>query len=360
MSPEGLPWIERSGFNAFAGAENARESFPSQLLDRMGLSEGGPPGFEDAADIAASVQAITERILLALAEWTIRRTRKEHVAVSGGVFLNCTAVGDIAVRLGLGKLLTSPAPKDCGTALGAALLAGGCISRELLPRKLAGPFLGTQISGDEKIWNELGALGLARRVVGSGAAEVVDDLLKDKLVAVCEGALEFGPRALGGRSILARANARGSAARLNEVKKRYFFQPCAGTFSEKEAALVFSVMQPQPFMSAALEAGQVARDRCPAVLHVNGKCRIQIESEESPTIVRSILKELDKRGSPAVVVNTSFNGRDEPLPRTAEDSLRAYCGIAVDALIVPGWRVELDSKGRSELLLYLGAERVGS
>lgn len=351
VSPEGLPWVDPARFDPARGdADSAFRCFPERLLRELGLGEPSRDVMAHA-HVAAAVQALTEEIVVPLCAWQRRETGAASLAVSGGVFLNCVLVSAIKRHAGYRRVLTGPAAKDCGGSVGAAVLAYRALYGAGAAVEPAGPCLGTAITGDEEVWETAARFGAVERS-GDLAAAACRDVVEGRLVAVAEGRLEFGPRALGARSILAAPADPGVVERLNRLKGRFAFQPVAASLEAAAARELFGVREPEPFMTATYPAAPAAAAACPAVVHADGGCRVHVADGSAP-LLTALLDRLRAAGAAAVVVNTSLNRGGEPLPRTAADALGVYCGSDLDVLYHPGARVHLSPRAKRRVRALL-------
>jgi carbamoyltransferase len=338
-SPEGLPWIRPNSFRpAFWRPGNAAQCFPESLLQSLDLKRLRSDSCQ-AADVAAAVQDLAEEIVLELASWIGYQTGCKSISLSGGVFLNCIAVGKL-VKSGLfERVLTGPAAHDGGTAVGAGLHAAGGAESGRGEEPLT-PFLGGELNEDQFV-SSSGGMIFSPSSPEELARQMVDDLTAGRLIAVADGRLEFGPRALGGRSILGDASTISTVERINLAKKRFRFQPLAASMDAECAGRLFNVHSQEPYMTVAYTANDMARRICPAAVHADGTCRIHIVGAESPRSLQLVLAEMRRRGRLGVVTNTSLNDKGQPLPRTARDVAETLIGLpGVDVLYMPTLRIE--------------------
>lgn len=338
-SPEGLPWIRPDSFRpAFWRPGDATRCFPASLVRSLGLERLSPES-QPAADIAAAVQEVTEEIVLALAAWLRQKTGSSSLSLAGGVFLNCVAVGKLVSSGLFERVLTGPAAHDGGTAVGAGLFAAGGMEHGWKIDEGATPFLGGEL-GEDLEAVPTGSPSLSTSAPEELATQMVDDLTAGRLIALAEGRMEFGPRALGGRSILGDASEFATVALVNRAKQRFPFQPLAASMDAACAAQLFGVRSPEPYMTVAYTATEAARTVCPGAIHADGTCRVHIVGEDSPRCLQLVLAELRRRGRPGVVTNTSLNGKGQPLPRTARDVVETLAALPIDVLYTPVLRVE--------------------
>ena len=329
---------------------------------------GGPPRKPETEitqremDIAASVQDVVNEIVLTMGNHVFERTGIENLVMAGGVALNCVATGLLSSTGPFKKIWTQPAAGDAGGSLGAALwwwhqkLGNPRIPGK--PDGMQGAFLGTDIrpESDEDdemlrrlggVWEVLNEEELQNRI----AAEVADG----RVVSVARGRMEFGPRALGARSILGDARSPKMQKHMNlAIKFRESFRPFAPIVLEEDAAEYFDVAQDSPYMLLVYPVRESRRFKptgdgaelkglarlsaphsdIPAVTHVDYSARIQTVDKVRNPFTHAVLSEFKRLTGCAVMVNTSFNVRGEPIVNTVEDAYRCFMATEIDSLVV--------------------------
>jgi carbamoyltransferase len=283
------------------------------------------------ADLACSVQRVVEAVLLELVGWLRARTDHKNLCLAGGVALNCVANSKIHRRGGFRNVWVQPAAGDAGTALGAALALAGEAGEPISP--LTSAALGRGFSDDEI------AAGLAEAAIPHErpddlAAAVGDALADNQLVAWFQGRAEFGPRALGSRSLLADPRRIGNLERLNTVKGREQFRPIAPMVLAERAAEIFSGGPiPSPYMLFAHDVAHAWRSTIPAVTHVDGTARIQTVDHTDALLHATISRFAERTGVP-VIVNTSFNTSGRPMVDSPRDALECFGSAPIDVLAI--------------------------
>lgn len=290
------------------------------------------------ADVAATTQAVTEDVLVALAKEARRQTGADALCLAGGVALNAVANARLLRESGFARVFVQPAAGDAGGALGAALL--GAIGRgDARPAPLVTAALGQEI--DPAAGRALAdALGLRSRTVADPAVEVAERLARNEIVAVAQGRFEWGPRALGQRSILARPEDPAIRERLNAVvKRREPFRPFAPAVPEAAAARYFAEAPNDmtPFMTTTCPVHDAGLG---AVTHVDGTARVQTVTAASAPFLDRVLDLVGAATGSPVVLNTSLNGRGEPIVASATDALGFFCAHPVDSLVIGDLVVE--------------------
>lgn len=273
-------------------------------------------------DIAASVQKICEEVVMNIVSYGFAISEESKVCLAGGVALNCVANGKLAAKFGWENIWVQPAAGDCGGALGAAL------SKNKIRLLEFNPFCGESYSYKEVI-KVLEEKKIKYKQLKH--EDVAVDLAKEKVIAIFDDRMEFGPRALGSRSIIAKASSEKMKKVLNEkVKKREGFRPFAPIVLEENYKELFEMNTPSPYM---LFTTNVLDNKYPAITHINGSARVQTINTEEKKIYH-ILKEFEKQTGEKVLVNTSFNVRGEPIVSSPENALDCFFDSGIDALIL--------------------------
>ncbi|WP_111764971.1 carbamoyltransferase [Nakamurella deserti] len=295
------------------------------------------------ADLAASLQAVLEEVLLDLARGLREQTGATRLTMAGGVALNCVANSRLFADSGFDDIWVQPAAGDAGTALGGALYAAQQGFDELQP--FPGPDLGRGWSDDQ-----LEAVLRTARVPYDRpddiAETVAEALAADGIVAWFQGRSEFGPRALGHRSLLAHPGRADNLRRLNDVKGREQFRPVAPMVLAERAGGIFG-RGPlvSPYMLFVQDVAPEWIDRIPAVVHVDGTARIQSVDPATEPLVARMLTGFARRTGLPVVVNTSLNTAGRPMVDSPMDALECFGSTPVDLLALGPFAVRRDGSG---------------
>ena len=319
-------------------------------------------------DLAASVQAVTEEVMLRNARHLAKETGMKNLCLAGGVALNCVANGKILRDGAFDNIWIQPAAGDAGGALGAAYCAyhwhKGAPRTTNGRDKMRGAYLGPEFSQSE-IEERLHAAGAKFTVLGDDETieATARDLADEKAVGWFQGRMEFGPRALGGRTIMGDARSPGMQKTLNlKVKYRESFRPFAPSVLREDVAQWFDMDTDSPYMllvadvlekrrremTAAehelfgIDKLNIVRSEIPAVTHVDYSARVQtVHADTNPRYHAVISKFKELTGCP-VIVNTSFNVRGEPIVCTPEDAFRCFMGTEIEVLVAGNCRLEKD------------------
>jgi carbamoyltransferase len=287
---------------------------------------------DEHADLAASVQKRLEEVIFDLATWLYDAAEgPATLTMAGGVALNCVANARLAEKGPFRDIWVQPAAGDSGTALGAALHVAETGAGDTGP--MPGAALGRGWS-DEELQNELDRANLPYERPASIGATAAEVLSTGGLVAWFQGRAEYGPRALGHRSLLAHPGEKEITARLNDVKGREQFRPVAPMVRIERANEIFEGVVPSPYMLFVHTVKPEWRDRIPAVVHVDGTARIQTVDRADEPLVAELLAEFERRTGLPVVVNTSLNTAGRPIVDTPREALELFGSAPIDLLAI--------------------------
>jgi carbamoyltransferase len=303
------------------------------------------------ADLAASVQTRLEEVILALAEWLFAKTRCVHLAMAGGVALNCVANARLAEEGQFKEVWVQPAAGDAGTSLGAALYVARELGDTVAPMQTAA--LGRAWSDDE-IEEALRTAKLRFSRSTDVAVDAARAVAANGIVAWFQGRSEFGPRALGHRSLLANPRPAENLDRLNAIKGREAFRPVAPMVTNRRAADIFEGVLPSPYMLFTHRVRPQWRERIAAAVHVDGSARIQTVDERQEPLVARMLDEVERLTGTPVVINTSFNTSGRPMVDSPRDALECFGSAPIDMLIMGSFAI--DREGAFAAEPFAGAE----
>jgi len=338
--------------------------------DKFARLFGGParkpesPISKREMDLAKSIQEVTEEVVLTLARHAREITGKRNLCMAGGVALNCVANG-VLLREGIfDDLWIQPAAGDAGGALGAPLAvwhnAMGnprtvSVSNGRPRDAMQGSLLGPEFTREQiKDYLDFHQLPHEELPEADWARRIAELIAGENVIGLCQGRMEFGPRALGGRSIIGDARSPRMQSVMNlKIKYRESFRPFAPSVLEERVSDYFELDRPSPYMLLVadvvaarrvpkrgdeqdlplLEWVNRPRSDVPAITHVDYSARIQTVGEESPRY-HAILTEFEKLTGYGVIVNTSFNVRGEPIVCTPEDAYRCFMRTEMDTLVL--------------------------
>jgi len=286
-------------------------------------------------DLAASVQLVLEEVLLDMARALRSKTKVNQLCLAGGVAYNCVANGRLWREAGFGEIFIPPAAGDSGAAMGAALWhtfrRGAMIRHPVMTTAYWGP----QFS-EADCQAALRRAGLqSRRFADEELCDrVAQELSNGKLVFWFEGRMEWGPRALGNRSLLADPRREDIRALINaKVKQRELFRPFAPSVLAEEAGVYFDLPAPSPFMLVTVPVKPSAKGIIPAVVHVDGSARVQTVDRRANPLFHRLLQAFARRTGVPVLLNTSFNVQ-EPIVCSPEEAIRCFQRTEVDWLVL--------------------------
>jgi carbamoyltransferase len=287
---------------------------------------------QDHADLAASVQQRLEEVLLDLVGWLHARTGDRVLTLAGGTALNCVANTRIAAEGPFDEVWVQPAAGDAGTALGGALHVARALGDVTEP--MPGADLGRGWS-DEEIEAMLVTASIDYERPRDVADAVAETLASNGIVAWFQGRSEYGPRALGHRSLLAHPGHEANLERMNDVKGREQFRPVAPMVLLERAPQIFSRGPiPSPYMLFVHDVAPEWRERIPTVTHVDGTARIQTVDRADEPLVARMLECFERRTGLPIVVNTSLNTAGRPMVDDPRDALECFGSAPVDLLAI--------------------------
>lgn len=369
IRPDGSFHMDMAYFDYQTGLRMTNRKF-AELFGGPPLEPDVPPTQREM-DMAASIQAVTEKIVLRAAKHLQQLTQDTNLCLGGGVALNCVANGALQ-RAGIFEnVWIPPSPGDAGSAVGCALSAWHeYLGKPRHPKsdqpRESSNYLGPEWK-DEEIPDILRGLGAHFEVADEAAllADVADLLARGKVVGWFQGAMEFGPRALGARSILGDPRDAGMVQRMNlKIKHRESFRPFAPSVLAEHAQDWFEFpAASSPFMHTVapvalphqINAAQTAtglgrinekRSTIPAVTHINMSARLHTVSPESNPRFHALISRFHEMTGVPLLINTSFNVRGEPIVATPEDAWRCFMGTDMDVLVIGNCilRKELQAK----------------
>lgn len=310
-------------------------------------------------DVARSLQMVLQEVALQIARWLRQRTGESRLCMAGGVALNCVLNAHLRDSDLFDDIWVQPAAGDAGTALGAALWVDAR-ERESTERtyQMKHAYLGPAFS-EQSIEELLKTTKTPYRRLRDVSGEVADLLIADLIVGWFQGRLEFGPRALGSRSILASPINEDMQGRLNEIKDREDFRPVAPVVLEDEASAWFRNATVSPFMLFVHDVLPHRAAAIPAVRHVDGTARIQTISRDQNPLYYDLIRAFQARTGVPILVNTSFNIRGDPIVATPRDALAAFWTSPLDALVIGPFLIQKDSLEWQERRLQRAAAVAG-
>ena len=311
-------------------------------------------------DIAASIQKVTEDVMLKLAKSLKKEFNISNLCLAGGVALNCVANGKILKEKIFKNLWVQPAAGDAGGSLGAALALWHTEQnnpREVnLKDDMQGSYLGPEFSHDE-IKKQLDIAGAKYEILSDQKLidKTVEALLHEEAIGWFQGRMEFGPRALGARSILADPRSSHMQKNLNmKIKFRESFRPFAPSILKEDLSKWFDINIDSPYMLMVssvkkdktieidedkknlfgIDMLNLKRSRIPAVTHVDYSARIQTVHKETNEKYFNLLTKFKEKTNCPILVNTSFNVRGEPIVNTPQDAFNCFMGTELDKLVI--------------------------
>jgi carbamoyltransferase len=350
LAPYGQPKIELGAFidtktvpyrvHAKHIFGNGRGQF-SEMSAALGPQRVPESEIDDRhKNIAFAVQDACEIAMMNVVRLAVEKTRCRNVCLAGGVALNSKANGKIAASGLVDEIFVQPAASDDGVALGAALAPyldrGGRLPNKAMRHAYLGPEF-----DDAAIETALRTYKLRYTPLNNPAETAAELLAHGKILGWFQGRMEFGPRALGGRSILADARDPEMNAKVNNaVKFREWWRPFAPSLKKEAAGEYLESAADSPFMILTAQVRPEKRSVIPSVTHVDGSARPQTVEKEINPLYWRLLDEFEKRTGVPVIMNTSFNLRGEAIVHTPTDALRTFFSSGMDALVIGNFLVE--------------------
>jgi len=353
LAPYGEPGIKLDQFIDTEGANGTPYQVHTKRLNggRSGIAGGIAPALgaprvaESEIDgrhknVAFAVQGYCERAMMSVVRAALARTKSRTLCLAGGVALNSKANGRILASGIVDRIFVQPAASDDGVSLGAALAPYLDRGGKLPNRAMRHAYFGSSFD-DDAIETALKTYKLRYAKVGDPSVTAAELLAAGKILGWFQGRMEFGPRALGGRSILADPRDPDMTAKVNNaVKFREWWRPFAPSMKHEVAGEYVESATDSPFMILTAQVRKEKQSVIPAVTHVDGSARPQtVEREASPVYWR-LIDEFGKRTGVPVVLNTSFNLRGEAIVNTPTDAIRTFFSSGMDALVIGDFLVE--------------------
>jgi carbamoyltransferase len=316
--------------------------YPDTVANRLGgLHTAGPEAFTNAhKSFARELQRRIEEAILHVTQHLRKASGSRNLCLAGGVALNCVANGKLKAESGFENIFIPPAPHDAGTSLGAAAYLHYYADGGARPEPLSHAYLGQSFT-DEVIEAEIKRCNLPVHRLTDPAHEAACRLVQGEVIGWFQGATEFGPRALGNRSILADPRTPEMKDQVNRrIKEREGYRPFAPSVLEHAAEGYFPGLGSSPYMLFVVPASDKARAEIPAVVHIDGTARPQVVSPKSNPIYFNLISHFAEMTGVSAILNTSFNVAGEPIVNTPVDAIRCFFGSGLDALIMGSFLLE--------------------
>ena len=360
LKDDGSVWLNQKYFNYSTGLRMVKDSRWKKLF---GFGRREPEGKieQHHSNLAFAIQQVTEEILLKMAAEAKRVTGSENVCLAGGVALNCVGNGKLLKSRIFDRIFIQPAAGDAGGAVGAALAAYYIVFKNerkiSLPDSMSGSFLGPDFTSTEIEYTAKSFKAKFSKIedfndLSASVARILDD---GNVVGWFQGRMEFGPRALGNRSILGDARNSEMQKKLNlKIKYRESFRPFAPSVLTEDCAEYFELEQPSPYMLLVANVQQkhinsipenyyelplmerlyFERSDIPSVTHIDYSARIQTVHKETNPLYWELINQFKKITGYGVIVNTSFNVRGEPIVCTPDDAYKCFMRTEMDYLVM--------------------------
>jgi carbamoyltransferase len=312
--------------------------YSSKLIEKLGEPRRrGQPISEHFKNIAASTQETLEHCVASLVSHLHSLTDQRSLCLAGGVALNCSANRVLAKLPFIDHLFVEPASSDRGLALGCALYAAAAHGENIQP--ITHVFYGPSIQTEE-IEKAIALSGMPADHVDDPASCAAGFLAQGKIIGWYQGRSEFGPRALGHRSILANPTVANMKDQINaRVKFREEFRPFAPSVLDEKASELFDMRESSPYMTVAYDVRNPWNAKMPSTTHVNNTARVQTVSKESDPLFYELIRGVEQRTGCPSVLNTSFNIKGQPIVETPLDAISTFYGTGMDYLILGNYLI---------------------
>ncbi len=284
-------------------------------------------------DLAASAQKTLEKTVNHLANVSLSEAGCNDLCISGGVGLNCVTNGKLLKNPAIQNLYIFPAANDAGVSTGAALYVSALYEKKIKFSGLNHAYWGPHYTNSQ-IKKMLDSKKIKYRISTNLSREAAQLLAKDKIIGWFQGSMEIGPRALGGRSILASPRERTMLGKINKIKGRESWRPLAPSILDEYKEVYFEDASSSPFMLKAFQVRKDKRSEIPAVVHVDGSTRPQTVSRQANKKFWLLIDEFRKITGIPVLLNTSFNGPGEPIVCSPRDAIAMFYNSSLEYLIM--------------------------
>lgn len=288
-------------------------------------------------DIAATLQTKLETAALNLLETLYEQTGYKNLCIAGGVALNCAMNSALLNSDYVKRIFVQPAANDAGVALGSALELA--YEKGFKSKRMMHAYYGPEYTNDE-IKETLLKTKLDCSFYEDIEGVAADLLSKDKIIGWFQGKMELGPRALGNRSILASPTKSYTRDKVNDIKKRERWRPLAPSVLEEKMKFYFINTHPSPFMNLTFEVNPEKQHEIPAIVHVDGSARVQTVTKEANKRYYNLIKKFETNTGIPLLLNTSFNSRNQPIVRTPADAINTFKYVGLDYLIMGNWVIK--------------------
>ncbi len=316
----------------------AHDQLALKLSNKVKWDKNGRVNIQ-AANVSYLIQHITERILLSIARWAKENVSSNNVAMAGGVALNAKANMELYYSKLFNDVFVVPAANDAGGPIGAAAYVyEHVLGNTMKNGELEDVYLG-QVYNDSRINKVVRDSNFKFEYIGKDVGTVAELIAKGKVVTWYQGRSEVGPRALGNRSILANPAKKEMWAKLNKIKGREWWRPLAPSLLCNEKNKYFIHSKDHRFMTIMAKLLDNAKERVPAICHVDNTARPQMVHKNCNTTYYNMIDALKHITGEGIVINTSFNLAGEPLVETPEDAMRSFSSGGFDAMYMQGWLI---------------------
>lgn len=338
----------RLDLNYFVHHWGTRLKYSNRFVQHFGPArlQDEDPLQERFANIAASVQKVLNEVMLRLTNYLYQQTRIKRLCLAGGVALNCATNGILLKQGPFEEIYVQPAANDAGTSVGAAFYIYHSLLNKPRSFVMDNAYFGPSFS-DRDCLEAITSYQLPYHQMDDVAKETAKLLAQEKIIGWFQGRMEWGPRALGNRSILADSRKEEMKEIVNlKIKFREPFRPFAPSVLEEEANKFFDLDRPSPFMLFVCPVKPEKKSIIPAVVHVDDTCRVQTVSKKTNPLYWQLIKEFQSLTGVPVIMNTSFNVKTEPIVCSPKDAINCFLNTEMDHLVMNRFLI---NKGECQL-----------
>ena len=323
-------------FRNISNASHLEQYYSTKLIDKLGEPRRiGAPLSSFYKDVAASTQKTLEDCAISLVKYLHKITNEENLCISGGVGLNCSMNKKLSELDFVKKIFVQPASSDRGLSLGCALYASNLNNIKI--EKINHVYYGPSYS-DDFIKQQIKISNLKYQEIDNPHEIAANFLSEGKIIAWHNGRSEFGPRALGNRSILANPSIADMKDQINaKIKFREEFRPFAPSICLEDYQEVFSTPVSLPYMTVACDVDEKWRLKLPATTHVNNTARVQTVDKKTNIKYHQLISEFKKNTGIPAVLNTSFNIQGQPIVETPLEAISTFSSNGIDALFLENY-----------------------
>lgn len=336
VNDDGSFHLNKKYFNFVSG----KRMYTKKLIELFGPARTNIDN-QKYFDIAATLQYVLEDVVIKIAKEAHKITNVKNICLAGGVFLNCVANTKILKETKFENIFIQPAAGDAGGAIGATLAYHYQYQKNPRKESFKNAYLGPKYS-DYEVLKSIRKNGLKYKKINDKQAQdfIIDKIIDNKIIGLFRGRMEFGPRALGNRSILANVTNPKIKDYLNsKVKHREWFRPYGVIILKEEQKKYFDLNCESPYMLLVGNVNNKLKENIPSALHIDDTSRLQTVTENSDLFLFNLLKNLKSKSGVGMMINASFNDNNEPIVCSPDDAIKSFISMKIDYLIIENYLI---------------------